>query len=167
MPPRFTFTKGPLARLLWRCMASAISSLPVPLSPVIRTGAFVGATRLMVERMPESDVPTKPDPTKPPNPTKPPLNGEAFFAEDSPGFSPFKGELERVFERLFAVCILSSSTPLSHGFVMKSNAPARMPRTASSMVPHAVIRMHGTSGRNTFICFSKVIPSSPSLDDVR
>ena len=46
------------------------------------------------------------DPTKPPlkgkDPTQPPLKGEASFAEDSPVSSPFKGELERVWELLLS-----------------------------------------------------------------
>ena len=39
---------GPLRRPLWRWMARATSSLPVPLSPVISTGTSVGATRAML-----------------------------------------------------------------------------------------------------------------------
>ena len=42
---RQTGRKGPLRRVLWRWMARATSSLPVPLSPVISTGTSVGATR--------------------------------------------------------------------------------------------------------------------------
>ena len=34
--PKFTFTKGFLLRELFKCTASAINSLPVPLSPVIK-----------------------------------------------------------------------------------------------------------------------------------
>ena len=45
MPPRFTLTKARLARGLLRWSASATSSLPVPLSPVISTDAWVAATR--------------------------------------------------------------------------------------------------------------------------
>ena len=46
MPPRFTLTNGAVARggCCGGC-ASATSSLPVPLSPVISTDASVGATR--------------------------------------------------------------------------------------------------------------------------
>ena len=40
-----TLTKGDLLRLLFWWIASAISSLPVPLSPVISTGAVVRAMR--------------------------------------------------------------------------------------------------------------------------
>jgi hypothetical protein len=43
-PPRFTLTNGRDARGLLRCSASATSSFPVPLSPVISTDASVGAT---------------------------------------------------------------------------------------------------------------------------
>ena len=44
-PPRFTLTNGLPTRRLLRWIASATSSLPVPLSPVTRTDASVGATR--------------------------------------------------------------------------------------------------------------------------
>ena len=40
-----TFTKASFDRGLFAWIASAISSLPVPLSPVIKTEAFVGAIR--------------------------------------------------------------------------------------------------------------------------
>ena len=46
---------------------------------------------------------------------------------------------------------------------MKSKAPALIPWTAKSIVPHAVMRMHGTTGRKTLICLSSVKPSSPSV----
>ena len=39
MPPRLTLTNGPARRRLLRWMASAISSLPVPLSPMMSTDA--------------------------------------------------------------------------------------------------------------------------------
>jgi hypothetical protein len=38
-------TNGPAAEREWRCRAAATSSLPVPLSPTISTGASVGAAR--------------------------------------------------------------------------------------------------------------------------
>ncbi len=44
--PTLTGTKGPCARLLRRCMSRATTSLPVPLSPVMSTVEFVGATRV-------------------------------------------------------------------------------------------------------------------------
>src|SRR5216117_3360420 len=46
----FTHTNGFAARPLWRWMAEATSSLPVPDSPVIRTRASVGATRAISPR---------------------------------------------------------------------------------------------------------------------
>jgi hypothetical protein len=42
---QLTLIKGFSARALLECRALAISSLPVPLSPVIKTVASVGATR--------------------------------------------------------------------------------------------------------------------------
>src|ERR1700676_490664 len=44
MAAQFTFTNGPFDRALHLWMASAISSLPVPVSPLINTVASVGAT---------------------------------------------------------------------------------------------------------------------------
>ena len=44
IPPMFTLMNGPSLRWLLRWMASAMSSLPVPLSPVIRTDASVALT---------------------------------------------------------------------------------------------------------------------------
>ena len=43
--PQFSATKGLEARPLWSWMARATSSLPVPVSPRIRTGTSVAATR--------------------------------------------------------------------------------------------------------------------------
>ena len=43
--PQLTRTNGPAARSEWRCSAEATSSLPVPLSPTIRTGSSVAAAR--------------------------------------------------------------------------------------------------------------------------
>ena len=48
MAAQLTFTKGLSARLLCRWMARAMSSLPVPLSPVMRTRPPVGATFAMI-----------------------------------------------------------------------------------------------------------------------
>ena len=45
MAPQFTGTNGPLARLEWRWMACAVSSLPLPLWPHTSTGASTLATR--------------------------------------------------------------------------------------------------------------------------
>ena len=43
---QLTLISGLAARRLWEWIARAISSLPVPVSPVISTVASVGATRL-------------------------------------------------------------------------------------------------------------------------
>lgn len=48
IPPRLTFTNGCFTRWLLMWMASAINSLPVPLSPVISTEALVRAMRATV-----------------------------------------------------------------------------------------------------------------------
>ena len=44
MAPQFTATQGPWLRWLQACRARATSSLPVPDSPVMSTGAMLGAT---------------------------------------------------------------------------------------------------------------------------
>ena len=62
-----------------------------------------------------------------------------------------------------AVAMRCTSAALSHGLVIKSNAPALTPSTASGMLPHAVMSITGTSGRNTFTCRSSVRPSSPDV----
>ena len=48
MAPQFSATKGLFARGDARCTASAASSLPVPLSPVMKTLARDAATLSMV-----------------------------------------------------------------------------------------------------------------------
>src|SRR5260370_22169861 len=50
MAEQFTFTNGPFDRSLHLWMASAISSLPVPVSPWMNTVAPVGATTRTVAR---------------------------------------------------------------------------------------------------------------------
>jgi hypothetical protein len=57
---QFTLTKVREARSDLRCMARAISSLPVPVSPVMRTVESLGATLEMRERTPfkAGEVPT-------------------------------------------------------------------------------------------------------------
>ena len=47
MAPQLTATNGFSARGLWRWMAQATSSFPVPVSPVMSTVAWEGATRAM------------------------------------------------------------------------------------------------------------------------
>ena len=50
MAPQLTATQGPLLRWLQACRARAASSLPVPDSPVMSTGAMLGATLRMRSR---------------------------------------------------------------------------------------------------------------------
>lgn len=52
---------------------------------------------------------------------------------------------------------------LSQGFVMKSKAPACMPLTARSMLPHAVMSITGTWGRMCLARSSRRKPSSPDV----
>ena len=61
MAPQFTATRGPWARWLLACSARATSSLPVPDSPRMSTGAMPRATlatRSLTVRM-ASDSPTR------------------------------------------------------------------------------------------------------------
>ena len=142
-----------------------MSSLPVPDSPVISTGALVCATRWAVARTEsrEGDWPMRPDP-----PLALPKGREWLLCSLVSSFAeillpPCREGEGRVFLSAIAVSILSIKTPLSQGLVMKSKAPFLIPCTARSMVPQAVMRMTGMSGRNTFTCFSSVSPSSPSV----
>ena len=48
---QLSFTKGPLLRCECWCSARAISSLPVPFSPVMSTRPSEGAVRWMSEKM--------------------------------------------------------------------------------------------------------------------
>ena len=148
MPPRFTLTKGCRCRLLLRKRAWAISSLPVPLSPVISTEASVGATRLTTSSTLSSwgAVPM-------------------MLAK-----SPWRSSSSRVMVRsvdgvaaaklsvVFTVC---RSCLLVQGLETKSAAPALMPCTANSMDPQAVIKMTGTLAHRCLISRSNSMPSSP------
>ena len=149
MPPRLTLTKGCFARWLLAWMASAISSLPVPLSPVISTEALVRAMRATVSRTFVSpfDLPMMLPRSNAGSPSPPPCPEGAKSSR--------------------AVSMRCRRAALFHGLVMKSKAPARIPCTASWMLPQAVIRMTGTSGRKIFTCFSRVSPSSPVVERVK
>ena len=143
-PPRLTLTKGPLLRGELRWMASAMSSLPVPLSPVMSTEAPVGATRVTASStsliwglLPM--ILSKPLPVMP--------------------SSSCRSEF-----RCRAVRMRSIRAILSQGLVMKSKAPRRMPSTARLMLPQAVMRMTGAAGANILILRSSSSPSSPVVD---
>ena len=151
MPPKFTFTNGFLARELLICTASAINSLPVPLSPVISTEALVRAILLMVASTSISG-----------------LLFPMIWLRSKPSLSTTGASgfcLSAVSSR--AVSIRCIKATLFHGFVIKSKAPACIPWTANWMLPHAVINITGTSGRNIVTCFKSVNPSSPVVDKVK
>ena len=134
IPPKFTFTNGFPRRGLLRCIASAISSLPVPLSPVMSTEALVWAMRFATSSTLSS----------------PSLRPMMWLRSNSPS-SAFV-VLSEVFPAVSssAVSMRCISATLFHGLVTKSNAPACIPFTASWMLPHAVIRMTGTCGQKSF-----------------
>ena len=149
IPPKFTLINGCLARWLFIWIASAINSLPVPLSPVIRTEALVRAMRAMVFK---TSV----------NSWLLPIIWSRFKASlCSCGTSAGAAVSSN------AVSMRCNKAALFQGFVIKSKAPACIPCTANWILPHAVIRITGTSGRNIFTCLSKVNPSSPVVESVK
>ena len=129
-------------------MASAISSLPVPLSPVISTGAWVEAMRDTVcrTRSKSGDLP--------------------MILSRRNGLFGAASAAVLLSCTWIAVRIDSNSARLFHGLVMKSNAPARIPCTARWIEPHAVIRITGTSGASTLTFASSSSPSSPVVERV-
>ena len=143
-PPRLTITNGFPARQLSLCIALAISSLPVPFSPVMRTAASVGATRRTVSSTFSSSGLSPIIPS----------NGSSATTSSSRGAHSD-----------MAVWTLDNRSRLSHGFVMKSMAPAFTPSTASGMLPQAVMRITGTFGISTFTFISSSRPSCPVVDD--
>ena len=145
IPPKFTFTKGLLARWLFLWIASAMSSLPVPLSPVIRTEALVLAMRWTIVSTSAKAL------------LSPIIKLRSNALSFALVVSCFSVSCNAVSMR----CI---NAILFQGLVTKSKAPAFMPSTARLMLPHAVIRITGTSGRNNFTCLSKVRPSSPVVE---
>ena len=136
MPPRLTLTNGAWRRRLLRWMASATSSLPVPLSPVMRTDASVAATRPTIWRIRRrrGSLPI----TSPKSYRASSSSRVSAGSSSDPGRDP---------ARPSAVRTLWRSCWLVHGLVTKSAAPAFMPRTASEIDPQAVRRMTGRSGR--------------------
>ena len=147
MPPRLTLTNGLPCRLLFSWIASAISSLPVPLSPVISTGAFVWLMREIVFKTccRRGDLPM--------------ILSKRSVLSVFPFFG--SGFFSSLSLSCMAVSIVFSKARLFQGFVIKSKAPARMPWTARLMEPQAVIRITGTAGQNTRTLASSSSPSSP------
>ncbi len=142
---QFTSTKGSPARFESSWSLRATSSLPVPFSPMIRTRAFVGATRFTVSRM-ESISGCSPiisvfSPTR--------LSSWTFRRASSACARPLR--------------IVSSSRSMSIGFSRKSNAPSFVASTAVPMVPCPEMMMTGSAG-----CCSLSDPStsSPSMPGI-
>ena len=142
-PPRLTLTKGLPRRGLLRCTASAINSLPVPLSPVTKMEAFVRATRFTVASTSINALLRPMMWLR----SKPSLSVRGSSASCPPAVSSR------------AVSMRCIRAALFHGLVMKSKAPACMPCTARGMLPHAVIKITGVWGQNSLTCFNKVNPS--------
>ncbi len=149
MPPRFTLTNGPLLRRLLAWIASAASSLPVPLSPVMSTEASVGATRPISSRILR-------------NLGSAPISARRSKRRSSssrltaPRPSPACAS-DRAVSTDCRICAFD------HGLVTKSAAPAFIPSTASEIEPHAVIRITGSRGRSFLISASRARPSSPAV----
>ncbi len=149
MPPRLTLTNGPSWRRLLRWIASATSSLPVPLSPVISTEASVGATRPISSRILR-------------NRGSAPIRARKSQRRSSSSRlagAPLPSAAAAASDR--AVSTACSSWAFVHGLVTKSAAPAFIPSTASPIDPQAVIRMTGIRGRSRRIAASSSSPSSP------
>ena len=147
IPPRFTLIYGAFFRWLLRKIASVISSLPVPLSPVINTEASVGAMRPMSSRTFSSLG------------SSPTILPKSYCASSSPRLGAFTASFRAASPRaVFTTC---SSCSLVQGLVMKSTAPALIPLTARSMEPQAVIMTTGRSGLLFANSASRAIPSSP------
>ena len=126
-----------------------MSSLPVPLSPVISTEALVFAMRAIVF---STSV----------NPWLRPM----MWLRSKESLCSCVASLE-VAESSRAVSMRCNRAALFQGFVMKSKAPACIPCTASWILPQAVINITGVSGRNIFTCLSSVNPSSPVVERVK
>ena len=139
-----TLTNGPECLGELRCMASAISSLPVPLSPVMSTDAPVGATRSTASSTSR-------------------IIGLRPMIRSKP--LPVSGVCSACAEpKCRAVPIRSIRAVLSHGFVMKSKAPSLMPSTAREMLPQAVMSMTGVDGARILTFRRSSRPSSPVVD---
>ena len=138
--------KGPAARFELSWTASAASSLPVPLSPVMKTVAIDCATDLILAwtRAIASD-----DPMKPPK-----------GCAASSGWRGTKGALRRCTGRPdSAFSTAPRKRASSKGFTRNSCAPARIASTALLIDPLAVMTITFVSGRSDSM---SCISSSPS-----
>ena len=139
-------TMGASRRGLLRWMASAISSLPVPLSPRISTGARVAATWAIVSSTFSSFG------------CSPTIPAKSCFASSA---ARVRLAAAGGVPRSSVATISSTSWALSQGLVKKFAAPAFTPRTASAIEPQAVINRTGKSGCAALMRASRSRPSSP------
>ena len=147
MAPQFSAMNGPAARFELSCTASAQSSLPVPLSPVMNTVAIDRATERILAWM--RTIASE-------DPMKAPLTfgrvGAASFGTRA------MGDL-RAARSPAAFSTAPRKRCSSKGFTRNSCAPARIASTALLMDPLAVITMTAVSGcKANMSC----ITSSPS-----
>src|SRR5437879_907264 len=121
--PQFTATKGPSRRAPLSWIMRAASSLPVPDSPQMCTGAWLRATRTIISRSCSMAAEL---------PSSRGANSGAVFSSG-------------VVRSLMALPTSFLSTPRSSGFDTKSNAPSLSARTAplrSSALPTARVGEH-------------------------
>ncbi len=138
MAPQLTGTNAPSARGPEAWIMRATSSLPVPDSPEMCTGAWLRATRWISSRSRSID-----------------------------GALPMScGPVARVVvpasddcESLSAVATMRRRTPRSSGLDTKSKAPSLRARTADSTLPCAVMTAQGTCGQCEPIHSSRSRPS--------
>jgi hypothetical protein len=113
---QLTLTNGPFETALLRWIARAISSLPVPLSPVISTRLRVGAT-FAICRLRSSITGVPPSSSQ---------RASAALRNSSSS--------RAIRRRSSALRTVTMTRARSSGFSMKSNAPRRVADTASSIV---------------------------------
>ncbi len=127
MVAQFTGTKGPRRRALWRWMASAASSLPVPDSPLSSTVLFTAATRCSADCSPLIAIE---------RPTRPSASGVRWrSARRSTQFSRCRLARSRPRRTALRICVRRK------GLRTKSLAPARSASMAVSRSAKAVMRM--------------------------
>ena len=143
MAALLTHTKGFAARALWRWIAEATSSFPVPDSPVMSTRAPVGATRAISARSSSIARLT-------------PTSGSLC-----PSASCRRRFSARVRASSSAPRIATSSPSGVSGFSRNWNAPSFVARTASVRLALPLIITTGTSGATRFSCSSVASPSGP------
>ena len=126
MAPQLTATNGPSRRAPLSWIMRATSSLPVPDSPQMCTGAWLRATRPIISRSCSMTARAAEQAR--------PAQGGGGLARRCAGPS------------LMALPTSLRSTPRSSGFETKSKAPSFSARTADSTLPCAVITATGTAG---------------------